>query len=272
MSVKLLQGDCLELMKDIPDKSVDMVLCDLPYGTTRCGFDRIIPFEPLWKQYKRIIKDHGAILLFSQQPFTTDLIMSNRKMFRYEIIWNKTLPTGFLNAKKMPMRYHENICVFYKHLPTYNPQIRKLSEEWMKENGYPPIGHTRYNSGGAEQYNEFRKKEWKYVEKGERYPSDVLEYDLPEDLEDIVKFSNWNGGGYYGSAKGAEKAKHPTAKPVDLLEYHIRTYTNEGDTVLDNCMGSGSTGVACVNTDRNFVGMELSEQYFEIAKQRIEGE
>ena len=270
VSVELLQGDCLELMPGIPDKSIDLILADLPYGTTRCGFDTIIPFEPLWKQYKRIIKDPGAILLFSQQPFTTDLIVSNRKMFRYEIIWNKTLPTGFLNAKKMPMRYHENICVFYKHLPTYNPQMRILSEEEYK--GKPKIGKVRYNGGKAQQYNEFRKDDWQYVETNERYPSDVLEHDLPEELEDVVKFSNWNGGGYYGSAKCAEKAKHPTAKPIDLLEYLIKTYTNEGNTVLDNCMGSGSTGVACVNTGRDFIGMEIDEKYFEVAKQRIKGE
>lgn len=258
MNIKLLQGDCLELMKDIPDKSIDLILADLPYGTTRCEFDTIIPFEPLWKQYKRIIKDHGAILLFSQQPFTTDLIMSNRKMFRYEIIWNKTLPTGFLIAKKMPMRYHENICVFYKHLPIYNPQMRMVERN--------DIGRERLNSGKASQYNEFRNDDWKWVETGERYPSDVLEYDLPEEFEDVVKFSNWNGALFGNKDK---TVKHPTAKPVDLLEYLIKTYTNEGDMVLDNCMGSGSTGVACVNIGRNFIGVELSEQYFEIAKQRI---
>lgn len=257
--IQLYQGDCLELMKQIPDKSIDMVTCDLPYGTTRCGFDRIIPFEPLWKQYKRIIKDHGAILLFSQQPFTTDLIMSNRKMFRYEIIWNKTLPTGFLNAKKMPMRYHENICVFYKHLPTYNPQMRTVERN--------DIGRERRNSGKADQYNEFRKDDWKWVETGERYPSDVLEYELPEELEDVVKFSNWNGALFGNTDK---TVKHPTAKPVDLLEYLIKTYTSKRETVLDSCMGSGSTGVACVNTSRNFIGMELDENYFQIAKERIE--
>lgn len=257
-NINIKQGDCLELMKDISDKSIDMILADLPYGTTRCGFDTVIPFDPLWKQYKRIIKDNGAILLFSQQPFTTDLIMSNRKMFRYEIIWNKTLPTGFLNAKKMPMRYHENICVFYKHLPTYNPQMRTVERN--------DIGRERVNSGKAEQYNEFRNNDWKWVETGERYPSDVLEY-VSEEIEDVVKFSNWNGALFGNTDK---TVKHPTAKPVDLLEYLIRTYTNEGDTVLDNCMGSGSTGVACVNTGRNFIGMELEEKYFEIAKNRIE--
>ncbi len=256
--IRLLKGDCLKLMEKEPDKRIDMILGDLPYGTTKCDFDKTIPYEPLWKQYKRIIKDNGVICLFSQQPFTTDLIMSNRKMFRYEIIWNKTLPTGFLNAKKMPMRYHENICVFYKHLPTYNPQMRMVKRNDM--------GRERRNGGKAEQYNEFRNDDWRWVETGERYPSDVLEYDLPEELEDVVKFSNWNGALFGNTDK---TVKHPTAKPVDMLEYLIKTYTNEGDTVLDNCMGSGSTGVACVNTNRNFIGMELEEKYFEIAKERI---
>ena len=171
-------------------------------------------------------------------------------MYRYEIIWKKTLPTGFLNAHKMPMRCHENICVFYKRLPTYNPI------KWKQPNR--KNGEVRKNSGAASQYNEFRKSDWQYIETGERFPLDVVE------------FSNWNGGGFYGVAKHAEKTKHPTQKPVPLLEYLIKTYTNEGETVLDNCMGSGSTGVACVNTNRDFIGIELDENYFNIAKQRIE--
>lgn len=238
--------DCLEGMKLIEDKSIDMVLCDLPYGTTKCKWDTPIPFEPLWEQYKRIVKDNGAILLFSQQPFTTYLIHSNRKMFRYEIIWKKTLPTGFLNAKKMPMRYHENICVFYKHLPTYNPIMRKVKRK--------DIGRVRTNGGKAEQYNEFRKDDWAYRETGERYPGDVIE------------FSNWNGT-LFGNKENA--TKHPTQKPVELLEYLIKTYTNEGDVVLDNCMGSGSTCIACINTNRHYIGMELDERYFQIALNRI---
>ena len=244
--MKLLQGDCLELMKNIPNKSIDMILCDLPYGTTKCKWDVRIPFEPLWTQYKRIIKDNGAILLFSMQPFTTDLIQSNREMFRYEIIWKKTLPTGFLNAKKMPMRYHENICVFYKHLPTYNPIMRKVERK--------DIGRVRINGGKAQQYNEFRSKDWAYVETGERYPGDVVE------------FSNWNGA-LFGKTENATKI--PVQKPVQLLEYLIKTYSNDGDTVLDNCMGVGSTGVACINTGRHFIGMELNGHYFGVAKVRI---
>lgn len=245
--MKLMHGDCLELMKEMPDKSIDLILCDLPYGTTKCKFDTKIPLQPLWQQYTRIIKEHGAVLLFSTQPFTTELIQSNRKMFRYEIIWKKTLPTGFLNAKKMPMRYHENICVFYKHLPTYNPIMRKVERK--------DIGRVRTNGGKAQQYNEFRTEDWKYVETGERYPGDVIE------------FSNWNGA-LFGKTENA--TKHPAQKPVSILEYLIKTYTNEGDVILDNCMGVGSTGVACVNTGRKFIGMELDNHYYKIACRRIE--
>lgn len=262
--IKLFQGDCLELMRDIPDGSVDMVLCDLPYGTTQCAWDKVIPFEPLWQQYKRIIKNNGAIVLFSVQPFTTDLICSNRKMFRYEIIWEKTQKLGFLNAKKMPLRAHENILIFYKRLPTYNPQKYQLSEEYIKSH-LVPIGRTRAGRNGksyeqyigrkAEQYAEYRKDDYVYTDSGERFPSDV------------IKFSNWNGT-LFGKAQ-TNAAKHPTAKPVPLLEWLIRTYTNPGETVLDNCMGSGSTGVACVNTGRDFIGIELDPGYFETARKRI---
>lgn len=245
--VDIKQGDCLELMKNIPDKSVDMILCDLPYGTTQCKWDTVIPFEPLWEQYKRIIKDNGAICLFSQQPFTTDLINSNRKMFRYEIIWEKTSPTNFLNAKKQPLRNHENIVVFYRKAPTYNPIKRIVPRN--------DIGRKRTNySTKAQQYNEYRNESYKYTEDGTRYPLDV------------IKFSNWNGA-LFGKTENA--TKHPTQKPVDLCEYLIKTYTNDGETVLDNCMGSGSTGVACVNAGRNFIGIELDEHYFDVAKQRI---
>lgn len=242
----LYQGDCLEKMKNIPDKSIDMVLCDLPYGTTKCKWDTILDFKKMWSHYTRIIKDNGAILLFSSQPFTTKLIQSNMKMFRYEIIWEKTLPSGFLNAKKMPLKIHENILVFYKHLPTYNPIMTKVERS--------DIGRIRTNGGKAEQYNEFRKKDWKYVETGERYPTD------------IIRCSNWNHA-LFGKTEMA--TKHPTQKPVPLLEYLIKTYTNEGEVVLDNCMGSGSTGVACMNTGRNFIGIELKREYFDISRERI---
>lgn len=247
--MQLLHGDCLELMKNIPDKSIDMILCDLPYGTTKCKWDTIIPFDKLWSDYQRITKEKAAIVLFSAQPFTTLLVQSNLKMFKYEIIWKKTQVTGFLNAKKMPLRTHENICVFYKKLPTYNP----IMSEALKKNRRK-IGEQRYNSGAADQYNEFRKSDYVWVETGKRYPTDVIE------------FSNWNGA-LFGNTNRC--VNHPTSKPVPLLEYLIKTYTNEGETVLDNCMGSGSTGVACVNTNRNFIGIELDEKYFNIAKERL---
>lgn len=222
-------------MKNIPDKSIDMILCDLPYGTTHNKWDNVIPMEPLWEQYNRIIKDHGAIVLFSQMPFGASLIMSNPKMFRYEWIWEKNQAVGFLNAKKMPLRKHENILVFYKHLPTYNPQgLIKLDEPIQEEGSANRNGK---NYGVADK---------SFIRTHKNYPTD------------IITFSK--DAGY-----------HPTQKPVDLLEYLIKTYTNEGDTVLDNCMGSGSTGVACVNTNRDFIGMELNEEYFKIACERIEG-
>lgn len=259
--IDLLHGDCLELMKNISDKSIDMILCDLPYGTTHCEWDVRIPFEPLWEQYNRIIKDNGSIVLFSSQPFTTDLINSQRKMFRYEIIWEKTQRTGFYNAKKMPLRIHENILVFYKRLPTYNPQKYMLSDDYIKEH-LVPIGKTRKVSDWhfcpgnfvGRCKNETAEK-YCYTETGERYPTDV------------VKFSNWNGTLF--GAKYGKEVKHPTQKPIPLLEYLIKTYTNEGDIVLDNCMGSGSTGVACINTGRSFIGMELEKNFFDIAVERI---
>ena len=222
-------------MKNIPDKSIDMILCDLPYGTTHNKWDNVIPMKPLWEQYNRIIKDHGAIVLFSQMPFGASLIMSNPKMFRYEWIWEKNQAGGFLNAKKMPLRKHENILVFYKHLPTYNPQgLIKLDEPIYEEGSANRNGK---NYGVADK---------SFIRTHKNYPTD------------IITFSKDSG-------------YHPTQKPVDLLEYLIKTYTNEGDLVLDNCMGSGSTGVACVNTNRDFIGMELNEEYFKIACERIEG-
>lgn len=243
--IQLLQGDCLELMKQIPDKSIDCILADLPYGTTRCEFDKVIPFEPLWGQYKRIIKDRAAILLFSSMPFTIDIINSNRKLFRYEIIWEKTQKTGFYNANKMPLKAHENICVFYKKLPTYNPQKHTIDRK--------DIGKVREKKADrCAQYGHVAAQD--YIEDGTRYPSDV------------IKFSNWNGA-LFGKTENA--TQHPTQKPVALLEYLIKTYTNEGDTVLDNTMGVGSTGIAACNTCRKFIGMEMRGDYFQIAEQRI---
>ena len=234
--MQLIHGDCLEKMKDIPDKSIDMILCDLPYGTTACKWDTVIPFEPLWEQYNRVIKENGAIVLFGSQPFTSALVMSNPKMFRYEWVWKKTIATNFMLVKKQPAKKHENILVFYKKQPTYNPQM---------ETGKPYKDKPRKRTVGIHGNAETIKKPIK--NEGFRYPSTIQE------------FSNGNNNNV-----------HPTQKPVALLEYLIKTYTLEGETVLDNTMGSGSTGVACINTNRNFIGIEKDDKYFEIAKKRIE--
>ena len=230
--IQIKQGDCLELMKEIPDKSIDMILCDLPYGTTACKWDTVIPFNPLWEQYNRIIKDNSAIVLFGSQPFTTELNHSNLKMFRYEWIWIKNNSTGFQLANKRPLKKHEIISVFYRKQPTYNPQ------------GLQVYGKINRRKSTGDNLSEMNNNE--YIQRFTNYPTQILEF-------------------------GYDKEKlHPTQKPVALLEYLIKTYTNEGDVVLDNCMGSGSTGVACVNTNRNFIGYELDEHYFQIAKERLE--
>lgn len=241
---KIYKEDCLEGMKRIPDKSVDMVLCDLPYGTTMLEWDICIPLDKLWKQWLRVCKQNAAIVLFSAQPFTTDLINSNRKMFRYEIIWKKSMRTGYLNAKKMPLRIHENILVFYKKLPTYNPIMTLIKEPYKR----------RIQSGNAKTYNKTRGL-CVYENKGTRYPTDVIE------------FSNWNGSGF--NPVKEKQVNHPTSKPVDLCEYLIKTYTNDGDVVLDSCIGSGTTAVAAINTNRNFIGFELDSEYYKLANQRI---
>lgn len=237
--MELLQGDCLELMKDIPPESIDMILCDLPYGTTNCRWDSEIPLEPLWEQYNRIIKEHGAILLFGQPPFSSRLVCSNLKMFRYEWVWHKPLPLGFLNANRMPLKATENISVFYKKLPTYNPQ--KTPGKPYDKGVRRPNNTTIYdNFKGSTNQDRI----------GQRYPVNVLTFTNADHTNPL----------------------HPTQKPVPLLEYLIKTYTNPGELVLDNCMGSGSTGVACVRTDREFIGIELDEHYFDVAKERIEKE
>lgn len=250
VSIDLQQGDCLELMKSIEDKSIDLILCDLPYGTTRNKWDSVLDLDSLWEQYSRIIKDRGVILLFVQTPFDKVLGVSNLKYLRYEIIWQKTAPTGFLNAKKMPMKAHETILVFYKKLPTYNPQMtqghpRKVTSNSSRQKFVErqrikaAVSATNYNSYG-ESLEGYDSTEW--------YPLSVQIFAKDQQKENY----------------------HPTQKPVSLLEWLIKTYTNVGNLVLDNCMGSGSTGVACVNLNRNFIGMELTEQYFSIAKERIE--
>ena len=232
--VDLRLGDCLELMEGIPDGSVDMILCDLPYGTTRNKWDSVIPLDKLWEQYKRVCKENAAIVLNSDMPFTAMLVSSNLPMFRYQLVWCKEQGSDFLNANRKPMKAHETIEVFYKKLPTYNKQM------WQSTPYKARSGEHK-----SENWGKFSVGFHTDCKDGKRNPTTILRFKR-------------------------DKGLHPTQKPVALLEYLIRTYTNEGETVLDNCMGSGSTGVACVNTGRNFIGIELDEGYFNIAKKRIE--
>lgn len=229
---ELMKGDCLELMKSIPDASVDMILCDLPYGTTQNKWDSVIPLDLLWAQYKRICK--GAIVLTAASPFDKILGVSNLKMLKQEWIWRKEGGTGFLNAKKAPLKNHENIMVFYSKPGIYNPQMRMGFKPYTCAQGQTKSENYGEQSGAVT------------VSDGSRYPLTVLDF-------------------------SRDKNKlHPTQKPVALMEYLIRTYTHEGMTVLDNCFGSGTTGVACANTGRKFIGIEMDEKYFEIAKNRVE--
>jgi len=239
--IKLLKGDCLVRMKEIPDKSVDAIITDIPYGTTNCVWDSVIPFAPMWEQLKRIIKPNGAIVLFGSQPFTSALIMSNVKMFKYEWVWEKTQATGYLDSKRKPMKAHENILVFCEKQSSYYPQKtfghkRKTTLARHKQN-------TATNQaeiyGKADTFTDY--------DTTERYPRTVVLFKSDKQTE----------------------AYHPTQKPVALIEYLIKTYTNEGEIVLDFTMGSGTTGIACLNTNRSFIGIEKDEKYFSIAKDRI---
>ena len=243
---KITQGDCLEVMRELDDKSVDMVLCDLPYGTTACKWDAVIPFDLLWEQYERIIKDGGAIVLTAAQPFTTKLISSNFEMFKYELIWNKLQGTGFTLSKIRPLMSHENILIFGKGKVTYNPQMTKREKPLNTKN-------WKMDKLNSENGN-FSSKSGKETKKvyTEKFPLSVIEY--------------------HKSAKECNNTKrvHPTQKPLDLFEYLINTYSNEGETVLDNCLGSGTTAVAAINTGRNFIGIERETEYVEIGNQRIE--
>jgi len=241
--IKLLFGDCLEVMKELPNRSIDFVLTDPPYGTTRCKWDTIIPFEKMWDQIMRVIRLNGTIALMANEPFTSTLICSNIKNFRYRWTWEKNKPTGFFNAKKQPMRCVEDVCIFYTKLGTYNSQ---------KVEGHRPVNYsTRRNNGSV-----YGKTTLGYLHGGQtdRYPLNLLK----------IPIINNDGT----STEGPKL--HPTQKPVALMDYLIRTYTNIGDTVLDFAMGSGTTGTACMNTDRNFIGIEKNEKYFEIAKNRIQ--
>lgn len=239
---KVFNEDGLIGMQRIPNKSIDMILCDLPYGTTQNSWDSIIPFDELWKHYNRIIKDNGAIVLTAQPPFDKVLGASNINYLKYEWIWEKSQPTGFLNAKKMPLKYTENVLVFYKKMPTYNPEIRKKP----KANIRPRHSGKEFANNG--NYGDFKHGDFREIGVDESYPSNIIK--IPHE-QDKSQF-------------------HPTAKPVKLFEYLIKTYTNENELVLDNCLGSGTTAIACINTKRNYIGFEMDKTYFDLASERID--
>ena len=238
MKIELIQGDCLERMKDIPDRSIDMVLADPPYGMTACKWDSIIPLEPMWEQLKRVIKPNGAIVMTASQPFTTTLIASNMKMFKYCWVWEKSHPSGFALANKMVMKWHEDVCVFYSMPPKYTPQ---------KTHGKPnhSYGKRTGNASGGKSNPSLKMPE--ADQSGLKHPKSVIKVNNPR-----------------------IKGQHPTQKPVALMEYLIKTYTNEGETVLDFVMGSFTTAIACLNTKRSFIGIELDEHYFKVGRERLE--
>jgi site-specific DNA-methyltransferase (adenine-specific) len=238
--ISLYNNDCLIEMSNIPDKSIDMILCDLPYGTTKCEWDSILPFDELWKHYNRIIKDNGAIVLFGQEPFSSFLRVSNIKNYRYDIYWEKERITNIMQVKRRVGKNTENISIFYKNQPTYNPQM-------VTYHGPKRGNKVKHGKLGKLVDDSNTKTVKEYVDNGLRYPTQIWKYQ-----RDILT-SNL----------------HPTQKPVLLLEDLIKTFTNEGETVLDNCMGSGSTGIACLNTNRNFIGIENDTNMFNIAKNRI---
>lgn len=248
--IDLRQGDCLELMKEIPDKSVDMVLCDLPYGTTKCRWDNVLPFDKLWEQYHRVIKDKGAIVLFATEPFTSTMICSNIKEFREKITWIKHRPSNFANAKRRHLKYTEDVVVFGNGQPTYNRQMVPRTSRRILE---AQKGNSKQHSTASEVsfVTQSEPQSWHVYDPDYKNPMDYIE------CPSVVNNSH-------------EKVNHPTQKPVKLLTNLIKTYTNEGELVLDNTMGSGSTGVACINTKRDFIGMELDQEYFHIAEKRIQ--
>jgi DNA modification methylase len=244
LQIDLHKGDCLELMKDIPDKSIDMILCDLPYGTTDCSWDNVIPLEPMWEQYERIIKDDGAIVLFGNEPFSSSLRCSNVKLYKYDWKWDKIQGANFLNVRYQPLKNIEDIMVFSKARTTNGKrQPIKYNPQGFKEHIEEKVNNADYTGSFS---SSSVKKGRSYKSTGKGYPKCLIQF-----------------------AKD-KTGLHPTQKPVALCEYLIKTYTNKGNTVLDNCMGSGTTAIACINTGRNFIGIELDEGYFKIAQERIQ--
>lgn len=241
MSNSVIHGDCLEVMKHIPDGSIDMILCDLPYGTTQNQKDVVIPLDKLWNEYERIIKENGAIVLFAQGLFYVDLINSKRKLFRYDLIWDKHLTSGFLNANRMPLRVHEQIAVFYKKLPTYNPQYTTGKPLHSKGKTYMDKEHKNSNYGAFEMTDDNR------AGSTQKHPKSILSFQKPH----------------------PSVAQHRTEKSIDCLEWLIRTYTNEGDVVLDNAAGSGTTAIASINSKRKYIAIELDKNYYDLINDRI---
>ena len=239
--IEVYNGDCLDILKNIEDNSIDCIICDLPYAVTTISWDSLIPFDKLWEQYNRIIKKNGNIVLFSSGLFTINLINSNIKNFKYKLIWKKNVPTGMAKAKYRPMRYYEEICIFNEGTGTYNPIMKERIGKLKQCYNYD-------HYCGDSNHLSLMKKQSKRYDPNWVQPSDVLEFNV---------VPNRNG------------KLHPTQKPIELLEWLVKTYSNEEDLVLDNCMGSGTTGVACKNLNRNFIGIELDTNYFNIAKNRI---
>ena len=242
---KIYHGDCLDIMKDVPDGSIDMILCDLPYGTTACKWDTIIPLKPLWEQYKRVCKENAAIVLTATNPFASMLIQSNLPLFKYEWVWHKNMTSGFALSKKQPLRNHELVLVFYKKQPIYNPikEKRDLSEKSKQRMNY----EFTTVKGVNEHQNGIKKIQFIPEDKELSYPKTV---------------KKWNG-------VNSHNRIHPTEKPVDMMSYLVETYTKNGEVVLDNCIGSGTTAIACINTGRNFIGIEKEQEYFDIATKRV---
>ena len=238
----LINADCFDVFPHIKDQSVDAIICDLPYGTTQNKYDIILPFDKLWEHYNRIIKDSGAIVLFGQGLFWVDLVNSNRKMFRYDLVWDKQLISGFLNANRMPLRVHENIAVFYKQLPTYNPQFTEGKALHSKGKTYLTKEHKNQN------YGKFQMTDDNRAGSTQKHPKSILSYQKPH----------------------PSIAQHRTEKSLELFEWLVKTYTNEGDLVLDNTMGSGTTNVACAILNRKSIGIEKEQKYYDIAVKRIE--